>query len=64
MGMTINEQTAQLILDAIAWCNRDWIEALGWDNMNQNDELQQARSDFTRFCEVRGISDVERIIHQ
>lgn len=64
MGMTINEQTAQLILDAIAWCNHDWIEALGWDHMNQNDELLQARSDFTRFCEVRGISDVERTIHQ
>lgn len=55
----INEETAQLILDAIAWCNRDWMDALGWEH-TESGEIEMARGDFVRFCEDRGISGVEK----
>ena len=54
--MYISEETAQLILDAIAWCNRDWIEG----EMTDEEQIELAREDFIRFCEVRGIEGVER----
>lgn len=59
--MYINEETAQLIFDAIAWCNRDWAEAIGWDE-NEFDVVTTSRSDFVRFCKERGIAGVERKI--
>ena len=55
----INEETAQLILDAIAWCNRDWMDALGGE-YTESDEIGMARNDFVRFCKDRGISGVEK----
>ena len=55
----INEQTAQLILDALAWCNADWRDALGW-SQDELDIVACARGDFVRFCEARGIKGVER----
>lgn len=57
--MYINEETAQLILDAIAWCNRDWNEAYGWDE-DETEQIDMARVDFVRFCKARGIKGVER----
>ena len=60
MGMKINEETAQLILDAISWCNRDWVESLGWGGM---DTLITDRGDFVRFCHDRGIETIERTVH-
>lgn len=57
--MYINEETAQLILDAIAWCNRDWIEAIDWDE-DESEQVASARIDFMRFCRDRGIEGVER----
>lgn len=59
--MYINEETAQLILDAIAWSNREWMDSLNWDS-NPDDEVNDARVDFIRFCCVRGIHGVERKI--
>lgn len=59
--MNINEQTAQLILDAISWCNSDWMDALGW-NYNEGDKVSIARGDFVRFCNARGIDRIERTI--
>ncbi len=59
--MTINTDTAQLILDAIAWCNRDWIEAIAWDE-DESEQIDRAKIDFIRFCKVRGIDTVERNI--
>lgn len=55
----IDEQTAQLILDAIAWSNKDWMDSLDWD-FNQSDEVDNARVDFVRFCRARGIAGVEK----
>lgn len=57
--MYIDEKTAQLILDALAWCNADWCDALGWSK-DEFDVTASARSDFVRFCDVRGIEGVER----
>lgn len=57
--MYINEQTAQLILDALAWCNADWCDALGWSK-DEFDITTSARGDFVRFCDARGIKGVER----
>lgn len=57
--MYINEETAQLILDAIAWSNMDWMDSLDWD-FNHGDEVDNARIDFIRFCRARGIDGVER----
>ena len=59
--MTINTETAQLILDAIAWCNKDWQDALEWD-MNPGGEIEQARADFIRFCRARGIDTIEKVV--
>ena len=57
--MYINEETAQLILDAIAWTNEDWQDALCWQ-MSDEEKLNNARTDFVRFCQARGIEGVER----
>lgn len=57
--MYINEQTAQLILDAIAWSNQEWVNALEQE-WSQNVATTVARDDFVRFCEARGIEGVER----
>ena len=59
MGMTIKEETAQLILDAIAWTNRDWMDASEYD-YNDSDILNLARQDFIRFCKDRGIDGVQK----
>jgi len=60
MGMKINEETAQLIFDAISWCNRDWLISLNWA---EGDQLSMDRGDFVRFCNERGIETIERIVH-
>lgn len=54
----IDERTAQLIFDAIAWCNRDWMDALEWDN-DEYDILTSSRGDFKRFCAERGITSIK-----
>jgi len=57
----IDEKTAQLVLDAIGWCNKDWVEAIGMD-MTDDQIIEQTRQDFVRFCDARGISGVEKQI--
>lgn len=65
--MYINEQTAQLILDAIAWNNRVWMNSFSkdWQDgdgtyITQDEEVSDARADFVRFCRARGIEGVEK----
>ena len=58
----INEQTAQLILDALAWCNEDWQDALAWQ-MSDKEKITRAREDFVRFCKARGIAGVEKKVN-
>lgn len=57
--MYINEKTAQLILDAIAWSNQEWVNSLELD-WSQDVATAVARNDFVHFCEARGIEGVER----
>lgn len=57
--MYINEKTAQLILDAIAWSNQEWVNSLEQE-WSQSVATAVARDDFVRFCEARGIEGVER----
>ena len=57
--MYIDAKTAQLILDALAWCNDDWCKTLNW-NEDEVDITSFSRVDFVRFCEARGIEGVER----
>lgn len=57
--MYIDEKTAQLILDAIAWSNADWLDSLGWDS-TKDGQISDARIDFLRFCRARGIEGVEK----
>lgn len=59
--MYIDEQTAQLILDAIAWVNADWLDALAWEQTNK-EQVDNARIDFVRFCHARGIAGVEKVV--
>ena len=59
--MPIDEKTAQLILDALAWSNHDWLDALGRET-DGADELAMARGDFKRFCDARGITEVIRVV--
>ena len=56
--MYINEKTAQLILDAIAWSNQEWVNSLEQE-WSQSVATAVARDDFVRFCEARGIEGVE-----
>ena len=58
--MKIDEKTAQLILDAIAWLNRDWYHTVDWELPDPDEELSIDRHDFVRFCKARGIETVER----
>lgn len=62
LRMYINEETAQLILDAIAWSNKDWKETLNWTNLDRDAGVEEARIDFVRFCRVRGIEGVEKVV--
>lgn len=57
----IDEKTAQLILDALAWSNMDWMDSLEW-NYTESDQISLAQGDFVRFCKARGIEGVERTI--
>ena len=59
--MYISEETAQLILDAIAWLNKDWEDSLDWAGQGSH-SVDMDRADFVRFCRVRGIQGVERKI--
>ena len=54
----IDERTAQLIFDAIAWCNRDWVNACNWSE-EEYDIVNSSRVDFVRFCHERGIENVK-----
>ena len=58
--MYINQETAQLILDALAWSNRDWMDSLDWHG-EEGEFIEDARTDFVRFCRARGIEGVEVI---
>ena len=55
--MRINEETAQLILDAIAWSNKFWFEQSGII-LSPFDQLKLDRSDFVQFCKDRGIDEI------
>jgi hypothetical protein len=55
--MEIDVKTAQLILDAIAFMNKDWFDAMEWD-YSAEEMTTDARADFIRFCEARGIKSV------
>jgi hypothetical protein len=55
--MEIDARTAQLILDAIAFMNMDWFDALEW-HYSEEEITTDARADFIRFCEARGIKTV------
>ena len=57
--MYISEETAQLILDAIAWSNKDWEDSLDWASTGSH-SIDTDRADFVRFCRMRGIEGVER----
>lgn len=59
--MYINEETAQLILDAIAWSNKDWEDSLDWAGAGSH-SVDVDRADFIRFCRVRGIEGVEKVV--
>lgn len=55
--MEINVETAQLILDAIAWANEKWQGDLGYQ-LSDGEKIALARKDFVEFCEDRGIESV------
>lgn len=59
--MYINEETAQLILDAIAWSNKDWEDSIDWKH---DHSVESDRIDFVRFCRARGIEGVEKVVHE
>ena len=59
--MYINEQTAQLIFDAIAWSNKDWEDSLDWQSIGTH-SVDTDRADFVRFCRARGIEGVEKVV--
>ena len=60
--MYISEETAQLILDAIAWSNKDWKDSMDWSLCSDEEEIDEARTDFIRFCRARGIEGVEKVV--
>ena len=58
-AMTINAKTAQLILDAIAWDNDEWVASREEDEWPNHMKIAVAREDFMKFCEARGIDYVK-----
>ena len=62
LRMYINEETAQLILDALAWSNRDWMDSLDWVG-DPEEQVLDARADFIRFCRARGIEGIEKVVN-
>ena len=58
----INEETAQLIFDALAWSNKDWHDSLDW-SVTDEDTVSESRADFIRFCRARGIAGVKKCIN-
>lgn len=56
--MYIDQKTAQLILDAIAWENAEWRDLVELDYSDQQ-IIELSRTDFVRFCRDRGIEGVE-----
>ena len=57
--MIITNETAQLILDAIAWCNQRWCEDEGYE-ADATAQVVMARADFVNFCKARGIEEVRK----
>ena len=55
--MTINAETAILILKTVAWCNHDWHDALGWE-ISPDLEADLNSKDFLRLCKDLGIEEV------
>ena len=58
--MYINEETAQLILDAIAWTMEqvDFVYRIG----SAEEKVETAQNGFIDFCKARGIEGVERVV--
>lgn len=54
--MEINVETAQLILDAIAWTNEMWND--DFVPYSEQDMLNLSRQYFVQFCKDRGIESV------
>lgn len=57
--MTIDTKTAQLILDAIAWDNDEWVASREEDEWPDHMKIAVARKDFINFCKARGIDYVK-----
>ena len=53
--MTINNNTAQLIFDALSWMDQQWVETTGMEYDNSEAQLEAMRTAFVAFCEERGI---------
>lgn len=53
--MTINNDTAQLIFDALSWMDQQWVETTGTGYDNSEAQLEAMRAAFVEFCEERGI---------
>ena len=62
--MWINEQTAQLILDAITWTNDDWVIAGDEEEWNEETKIMVAHENFIRFCADRGIEGIEKRVYK
>lgn len=60
--MTIDTMTAQLILDAIAWCNDKWLQALDdRPEWSVHEKVAVARNDFICFCNERKIKEIMEV---
>jgi hypothetical protein len=57
--MCIDAKTAQLILDVLTWNLQTWDKGYDFTEYPSEDVIQQAKTDFVKFCEFYGITEVE-----
>ena len=56
MPDTIDETTAQLILDALAWMDKKWMDTYGFAYDTIELQTVAARAAFVEFCKERKIA--------
>ena len=64
MPDTIDQTTAQLILDALAWMDKKWMDVCGLEYDTVELQTVAARAAFIEFCKERKIAYVEKETNQ
>lgn len=59
-GTIINQATAQLILDVLAWDHQTWMHGYNFKGEVDPEIIASAKCDFVKFCKFYGIAGVQK----